>query len=87
MNLKTDISQCDYMIDSRIPSQTATLHQPNYFNQTSEWTKLICFPFLDSLSSGSLGRAWWNPFWNKLGNRWKRVWGEYCILKRTNGKK
>ncbi|KAI8072410.1 Alg9-like mannosyltransferase family-domain-containing protein [Gongronella butleri] len=71
----TDISKCDYLVDSLLPSQTPSNNEPTYILDKA-WQKLHCEPHLDASGSRSIARAFWVPGGQGL------VWGEYCLLKR-----
>ncbi|KAL9088219.1 MAG: hypothetical protein Q9159_003202 [Coniocarpon cinnabarinum] len=72
----TDVEQCDYMVDSNLPSWAPNLEEPDYISLAKKeegWSVIACEPFLDAASTGSLGRIGWAP-----GSL--RIWGEYCLL-------
>lgn len=80
----TDVRFCDFIVDSRLPSQVATVLEPDFVGDAEGWERVECLPFLDAGSTGLVGRVGWVPEflqgWVPLG--WRRVWGEYCLLKR-----
>ncbi|OKL64308.1 hypothetical protein UA08_00919 [Talaromyces atroroseus] len=78
----TDISQCMFLVDSYFPSQPATSLEPDYIHDTDNWEKLSCEKFLDAAATSILGRVSWIPDLPFVPARFKRQWGEYCLLRR-----
>ncbi|KAK5115724.1 hypothetical protein LTR62_000813 [Meristemomyces frigidus] len=82
MTKYTDIKHCDFLVDSHLPSTQTTSLEPNYLEDTAAWEQVQCLPFLDAGSTGVLGRLLWTPDLPFVPSAFKRVWGEYCLLKR-----
>lgn len=78
----TDVRYCNYLVDSHMPSTETTRLEPNYIADTEHWEALKCLPFLDAVSTGIVGRLGWVPDLPFLPAKFKRVYGEYCLLKR-----
>jgi alpha-1,2-mannosyltransferase len=81
-----DISQCSYLVDSSFPGRAATELEPDYVHDESEWETITCTNFLDTSQSSALGRLIWVPDFPMLPARFRRSWGQYCLLKRRDAK-
>ncbi|KAE8355004.1 Alg9-like mannosyltransferase family-domain-containing protein [Aspergillus coremiiformis] len=79
-----DISQCSFLVDSHFPSRDATDLEPNYLRDESQWEALSCENFLDASQTGLLGRLIWVPDTPGLPDKFRRKWGQYCLLRRRN---
>lgn len=80
----TDLKHCTFLVDVNLPSTTATTLEPNYIAHDQDWEQVQCLPFLDSSSTGTLGRLGWVPDLPLIPHKHKRIYGEYCLLKRRN---
>jgi alpha-1,2-mannosyltransferase len=49
----------------------------------ANWEKLSCSSFLDASQTGLLGRLIWIPDLPIIPDRFRRKWGEYCLLQRS----
>ena len=78
----TDLNSCDFLVDSNLPSTVPTTLEPNYIQDEANWEKIECLPFLDAASTGVLGRLGWLPDSPLVPTEHRRVWGDYCLLKR-----
>ena len=78
----TELKHCSYLVDLRLPSTKPTDREPDYLADTENWERVKCLPFLDAASTGMLGRMIWVPNSPFVPERFRRVWGEYCLLKR-----
>ena len=78
----TDIKHCAFLIDSHLPSTETTSLEPAYVSQQSTWERVACSPFLDSASTSVVGRMLWMPDLPFVPEKYRRVCGEYCLLKR-----
>ncbi|CAO3684165.1 unnamed protein product [Umbelopsis ramanniana] len=77
----TDISQCDFLVDSDFPlryihGKAPSKYEPRYIQDTDYRNVLKCVRFLDAENSAKLSRAFWIPGVKRL------QWGEYCLLER-----
>jgi alpha-1,2-mannosyltransferase len=81
-NKYTNIKHCDFLVDVRLPSTGVSKLEPSYIADTDHWEHIKCLPFLDAESSGAVGRLGWVPNFPLLPAQLKRVYGEYCLLKR-----
>jgi alpha-1,2-mannosyltransferase len=82
MSKYTDLGRCDFLVDSNLPSTVSSPLEPNYIEDEVHWEKIQCLPFLDAGSTGLLGRLGWIPDSPLVPAKYRRVWGEYCLLKR-----
>nr|POE93595.1 alpha-1,2-mannosyltransferase alg9 [Quercus suber] len=78
----TDVRHCTFLIDSHLPSTEPTSLEPAYIEDHARWEKIKCLPFLDAASTGIVGRLSWIPDLPFIPERYRRIWGQYCILKR-----
>ncbi|THY43955.1 hypothetical protein D6C77_07041 [Aureobasidium pullulans] len=78
----TQLSHCSFMVDSSFPSSEPSPLEPDYISQTDTWEKLTCEPFLDASKTGTIGRIGWVPDWDFIPSKYRRHWGEYCLLRR-----
>ncbi|CAG8154883.1 unnamed protein product [Penicillium olsonii] len=78
-----DISQCSFLVDSHFPGHDATELEPHYALDKANWDTLACASFLDASHTGLLGRLIWVPDIPGIPDRFRRKWGEYCLLQRT----
>ncbi|KAF2878147.1 Alg9-like mannosyltransferase family-domain-containing protein [Massariosphaeria phaeospora] len=79
-----DIEHCKFLVDSRLPGAPPTVLEPDYISDTENWEKLTCRSFLDASQTPFLGRLLWIPEWPFIPERFRRKWGEYCLLRRTH---
>ncbi|KAK5138053.1 hypothetical protein LTR08_005851 [Meristemomyces frigidus] len=77
-----DVRRCAFMVDSGLASAAVTALEPRYVGDGARWERVGCAGFLDAGSTGVLGRLGWVPDWGFLPVGVRRVWGEYCLLKR-----
>lgn len=80
----TDLRHCAFLVDSRFPGTTATELEPDYIG-SKEWKKVKCERFLDNTSTGVLGRSIWIPDLPVIPAKYRRVWGEHCLVRRKAG--
>ncbi|KAA8651731.1 hypothetical protein EYZ11_000064 [Aspergillus tanneri] len=77
-----DISQCSFLVDSSFPGRAATELEPDYLHDESQWKPLSCHSFLDTSQTGILGRLVWVPDIPIIPDRFRRKWGQFCLLQR-----
>lgn len=82
MNKYTELKYCNFLIDSHLPSTVPTKLEPNYIADTEHWERILCLPFLDASSTGIIGRLGWIPDLPLVPQNFRRVYGDYCLLKR-----
>lgn len=78
----TDVRHCDFLVDSHLASTEPTKLEPSYATDHSTWERVQCLSFLDAASTGIIGRLGWIPEMTFVPARFRRSWGEYCLLKR-----
>jgi len=78
----TDIGHCEFLIDSHLPSAMPTTLEPDYISDSSHWEKLKCASFLDASQTSLLGRLVYIPDLPFIPERFRRKWGDYCLLQR-----
>lgn len=78
----TQLRNCTFLVDLNLPSTKATDLEPNYLADTEHWERVKCLPFMDSSSTAFLGRLIWIPDLSFIPQKYKRVYGDYCLLKR-----
>ena len=78
----TDVKHCTYLVDFHAPSTETTKLEPAYVEDGENWERLKCLPFLDAASTGVVGRMGWVPDLPFIPTRFKRTYGEYCLLRR-----
>ncbi|KAK3058147.1 mannosyltransferase [Extremus antarcticus] len=77
-----DVKNCNFLVDVHSLSTGVSKLEPNYIADTEHWSPVKCLPFLDAPSSGVIGRLGWVPDLPFLPSQLRRVYGEYCLLKR-----
>jgi alpha-1,2-mannosyltransferase len=80
----TDVRRCTFIVDSHLPSTQTTALEPSYILDERTWEKVKCLPYLDNASTGIVGRLGWTSDLPFIPAKYKRVWGEYCLLKRRS---
>ncbi|TKA30433.1 hypothetical protein B0A50_02660 [Salinomyces thailandicus] len=78
----TDPRHCTFLVDSHLPSTETTALEPSYIKDEATWEKVRCEKFMDAASTHVLGRTLYVPDLPFVPEKYKRVWGEYCLLKR-----
>jgi len=78
----TDVEHCTYLVDSHFPGAEPSALEPAYMLDAQRWEKVSCEPFLDTARTGILGRLLWLPDSALVPERYRRKWGEYCLLRR-----
>lgn len=75
---------CDWLVESWFEGEGASEKQPDRIHgrEGGKWEKVKCERFLDQGKTGMLGRLFWVPEGEWVPKRWRRQWGEYCLLRR-----
>ena len=76
-----DISRCTFLVDSYMPSSKPSALEPLYVLEKN-WEQIKCVDFLDAQLTGLLARTIWLPDLPFIPQRYRRVWGQHCLLKR-----
>lgn len=77
-----DLKHCKFLVDLHLPSTQVTGLEPSYITDDKTWDKVKCLPYLDAGSTGIVGRLGWVPDLPFVPLQYKRVYGDYCLLKR-----
>ncbi|EAU39236.1 conserved hypothetical protein [Aspergillus terreus NIH2624] len=77
-----DIAECSFLVDSSFPGREVTDLEPDYIHDGTQWEPLSCESFLDASKTSLLGRLIWIPDLPFIPDRFRRHWGEYCLLQR-----
>ncbi|KAJ9615927.1 mannosyltransferase [Cladophialophora chaetospira] len=77
-----DIKYCTYLVDSYMAGMEATEHEPLYVLDQEQWERVACAPFLDTSKTGLLARTIWVPDLPFVPPKYRRHWGEHCLLRR-----
>ncbi|KAI9756423.1 MAG: hypothetical protein M4579_003845 [Chaenotheca gracillima] len=79
---QTDLSHCSFLVDSYFPGAEHSALEPNHIQDTKTWDQIACVDFLDASRTGLLGRMLWIPDLDLVPERFRRHWGQYCLLGR-----
>ncbi|KAL3427497.1 alpha-mannosyltransferase [Phlyctema vagabunda] len=82
MGKYVDIRTCSFLVDTYYPGSNSSKLEPHYILDSENWEKVTCKPFLDASKTHILGRTIWLPQLPFLPERFRRQWGEHCLLKR-----
>ncbi|KAF2819493.1 hypothetical protein CC86DRAFT_129829 [Ophiobolus disseminans] len=83
----TDIDHCTFLVDSHLPSALPTALEPDYISDSSRWEQLKCVSFLDASQTRLIGRLLYIPDLPFVPERYRRNWGDYCLLQRKSSGK
>jgi alpha-1,2-mannosyltransferase len=78
---RIDVKHCTYLVDTWMPGMKATEHEPVYFNE-KQWDRLKCDRFLDVGRTHLIARTLWTPDLPFIPEKYRRKWGQHCLLKR-----
>lgn len=80
----TDIRQCSFLVDTHYPLNKDPLppNEPDYIEDTENWEVVKCVPFLDAGNTHLLARVLWVPESDLVPQKYRRQWGEHCLLQR-----
>jgi hypothetical protein len=82
----TEIEHCNFLVDSRLPGSPTTALEPDYIADQQHWETLKCIKFLDASQTHILGRLIWIPDLPFVPERFRRKWGDYCLLRQRDPK-
>ena len=77
-----ETSHCTFLVDTEYPNQNGTDLEPAYVRDMSKWERMQCFDFLDTSRTSTMARIFWVPDVKWWPEKYRRHWGEYCLLKR-----
>lgn len=91
MGKYVDIRQCSFLVDSQFPLNTDPLphNEPDYVADREHWDVVKCVPFMDAARTHWLARVLWVPESKLIPERFRRKWGQHCLLRKKfkNGKR
>ncbi|KAK0715266.1 Alg9-like mannosyltransferase family-domain-containing protein [Lasiosphaeris hirsuta] len=82
-----DLKACSFLVDTQYPEQQKQLGwkappaEPDFVADTKRWEEVKCVPFLDAANTPFLARALWVPDLKVIPERFKRKWGQHCLLR------
>lgn len=79
-----NVEYCTYLVDTFMPEMKATEHEPLYVLDTNHWERVSCKPFLDVSKTRIIARILWIPDLPIIPEKFRRQWGEHCLLRRKN---
>ncbi|KAI1073471.1 Alg9-like mannosyltransferase [Whalleya microplaca] len=84
MGKYVDIKQCSFLVDTRYPESKEPLppNEPDYITDDEKWEVIKCEPFLDAGNTHLLARVLWVPEWDFIPEKFRRRWGQHCLLRR-----
>jgi alpha-1,2-mannosyltransferase len=79
-----EVGQCSFMVDTRYPRNKDPLppYEPDYAADTENWEVVQCISFLDAANTHTLARVLWVPDSDLVPEKYRRKWGEHCLLQR-----
>ena len=75
-------TSCSFLVDTQYPDAALAPNEPDYIADSDNWDVVKCQPFLDAASTHFLARVLWVPDWDVVPRRFKRRWGQHCLLRR-----
>jgi alpha-1,2-mannosyltransferase len=81
-SLQTDIRACNFLVDTYYPGSESTELEPHYILDMEHWEKVACAPFLDASRTHMLARTIWLPDLPFIPPKFRRTWGEHCLMKK-----
>lgn len=84
MSKYVSIRQCSFLVDTQYPERTDPLppKEPDYVADTDNWQVVKCEPFLDAASTHVLARVLWVPDLPFVPDKFRRRWGQHCLLRK-----
>ncbi len=82
-----ELSMCPFLVDTQYPENEKLglqlpPHEPDYVANDRHWDVVKCVPFMDAGNTGFLARALWVPELEIIPERYRRKWGNHCLLRR-----
>ena len=81
---KTDIRYCSFVVDSHFAGSEPSSLELDYIADTKTWEVMQCQNFLDVSQTHPLSRIFWIPEWSIIPVRYRRKYGQYCLLRRKS---
>ncbi|KAI0132824.1 Alg9-like mannosyltransferase [Xylariales sp. AK1849] len=81
-----DIRQCSFLVDTQYPESTGPLppNEPDYIADSNNWEVVKCVPFLDAGNTHLLSRVLYIPDLGMVPEKFKRKWGQHCLLQKKS---
>jgi len=79
---QTEIRACNFLVDTYYPGSDPTALEPHYILDVDTWEPVSCVPFLDASRTYTLARMIWLPDMPLIPEKYRRKWGDHCLLKR-----
>lgn len=79
-----DPTHCTFLVDTYMPGMKATEHEPLYVLDDDTWERISCVPFLDAAKTSIVARTIWIPDLPFIPAKYRREWGEHCLLRRRH---
>ncbi len=82
-----DLRACTFLVDTQYPEQQkapgwkAPPNEPDYVADSEHWQPVKCLPFLDAAETSLLARTLWLPEWDVIPEKFRRKWGQHCLLR------
>jgi alpha-1,2-mannosyltransferase len=81
MKCQVDLRACNFLVDTYYPGSEPSKYEPHYMLDEGNWEKVKCEPFLDASRTHVLARTIWLPNLPFIPEKFRRHWGEHCLLK------
>ncbi|KOS22943.1 hypothetical protein ESCO_003996 [Escovopsis weberi] len=78
---------CSFLVDTWYPARSGALPpmEPDYIADAENWDIVKCVPFLDAAETHLLARTLWVPDLDVVPEKFRRNWGQHCLLQRKAG--
>lgn len=82
-----DLRACTFLVDTQYPEQQKALgwkpppNEPDFVADVEHWQPVKCLPFLDAAETSLIARTLWLPEWDVIPERFRRKWGQHCLLR------
>lgn len=79
-----ELRTCSFLVDTQYPERTRPVSplEPDYVSQRESWDVVRCKRFLDAEKTHILARVMWVPGWSIVPAKFRRHWGQHCLLKK-----
>ncbi|PKS07359.1 hypothetical protein jhhlp_005961 [Lomentospora prolificans] len=79
-----DVRACNFLVDTQYPLHEGQLppNEPDYVADKEDWEVVKCVPFLDAGRTHPISRMLWVPESSLVPDKFRRKWGNHCLLKR-----
>ncbi|KAI9847343.1 MAG: mannosyltransferase [Thelocarpon superellum] len=81
-----DVAHCPLLVDSYYPGSPSSELQPHHVLDNETWERVSCHRMLDASRTHLIGRTLWLPDLDLIPAKYRRSWGQMCLLRRkTSG--